>query len=304
MGASASYLATKSKGILDERAAQLERMLASCTLCPRQCRVNRLKGALGYCQAPAELMISSVFAHYGEETPLVGIGGSGTIFLTHCNLKCCFCQNYEISMGGEGLIYSHKKLAASMIDLQQRGCHNINFVTPTHYVPEILRSLSLAIDQGLSIPLVYNCSGYESLEVVRLLEEIIDIYMPDIKFLKRELSDRYCNAPDYPDVAKEVLREMQRQVGDLVTDERGIAERGLLIRHLVMPSHAENTKDVLTFLRQEISQDAFVNIMAQYHPCYQAYRFEEISHRPTMKEYGEAVEYARRIELRRAGRGG
>ena len=296
------YLNAKSKGILEERTIQLEARLASCTLCPRQCRVNRLEGALGYCQAPAEIIVSSVFAHYGEESPLVGSGGSGTIFLTHCNLKCLFCQNHEISMRGEGQQYSYKKLAGAMIDLQQGGCHNINFVTPTHYVPAILRSLSLAIDQGLSIPLVYNCSGYESLEVVKLLDGIVDIYMPDIKFLKRELSDRYCNAPDYPDVVKEVLKEMQRQVGDLVIDQRGIAQRGLLIRHLVMPSHGENTKDALNFIRRELSRDAFVNIMAQYHPCHQASRFEEISRRPTVKEYNEAVEYACQIGLRRAGR--
>jgi len=295
------YLIAKSKGILDERTVQLEATLASCTLCPRQCRVNRLEGAIGYCQAPAELIISSVFAHYGEESPLVGVGGSGTIFLTHCNLKCLFCQNYEISMKGEGIRYSHEDLAAAMIKLQQAGCHNINFVTPTHYVPRILRGLSLAIDEGLSIPLVYNCSGYESLEVVKLLDGIVDIYMPDIKFLKRELSGRYCNAPDYPDVVREVIREMQRQVGDLVVDTRGIAQRGLLIRHLVMPSLAENTKDVLQFIRQEISRDAFVNIMAQYRPCYQASRFEEISRRPTPKEYNEAVAYARAMGLKRAG---
>jgi len=294
------YLISKSKGILDERIIQLEARLTSCTLCPRQCKVNRLEGALGYCQAPAELIISSVFAHYGEESPLVGVGGSGTIFLTHCNLKCLFCQNYEISMKGEGTRYSHKDLAAAMIDLQQAGCHNINFVTPTHYVPRILRGLSLAIDEGLSIPLVYNCSGYESLEVVKLLDGIVDIYMPDIKFLKQELSDRYCNAPDYPDVVKDVIKEMQRQVGDLVMDGRGIAQRGLLIRHLLMPSLSENTKDVLNFIRQEISCDAFVNIMAQYHPCYQASRFQEISRRPTLKEYNEAVEYARAIGLKRA----
>jgi putative pyruvate formate lyase activating enzyme len=288
--------------MLEERTARLEEKLASCTLCPRQCRVNRLEGALGYCRAPAELIISSVFAHYGEESPLVGSGGSGTIFLTHCNLKCLFCQNHEISMGDDGQQYSHKKLAAAMIDLQRRGCDNINFVTPTHYIPAILRGLSLAIDQGLVIPLVYNCSGYESLEVVKLLEGIVDIYMPDIKFLSRELADRYCNAPDYPDVAREALREMQRQVGDLVMDERGIAQRGLLIRHLVMPSHGEDTKDVLAFIRHELSRDAFVNIMAQYHPCYQASRFKEISRRPTMKEYNEAVAYAREIGLSRAGR--
>ena len=295
-----SYLKTHADGSLEQRTARLEEELGSCTLCPRECRVNRLEGDLGYCQAPAELVISSVFAHYGEEAPLVGSGGSGTIFLTHCNLKCLFCQNHEISMGGDGTPCSHKKLAAAMIDLQRRGCHNINFVTPTHYVPQILRSLTMAIDQGLSIPLVYNCGGYESLEVVRLLDGIVDIYMPDIKFLSKELAQRFCNAPDYPDVVREVVKEMQRQVGDLVTDDNGIAQRGLIIRHLVMPSLAENTREVLSFIRNEISQDAFVNVMAQYHPCFRASQCEEIARRPSMKEYAEAVEFARQIGLKRA----
>ncbi len=295
------YLTAKSKSALKEKAAILEENLSSCTLCPRRCGVNRLKGDVGYCKAPAELVISSVFAHYGEESPLVGVGGSGTIFLAHCNLKCIFCQNYEISMRGEGVRYSEQELAAAMILLQQKGCHNINFVTPTHYIPAILRGLSLAVEKGLSIPLVYNCSGYESLEVVKLLEGVVDIYMPDIKFLEQELSTRYCNAPDYPDVIREVVKEMHRQVGDLVLDARGIVQRGLLIRHLVMPSHAENTRIVLDFIRQELSRDAFVNIMAQYHPCFQASRFEEISRRPTAKEHSDAVEYGRKIGLRRAG---
>jgi putative pyruvate formate lyase activating enzyme len=296
-----SYLRTHANGSLEQRTARLEEKLGSCTLCPRECRVNRLEGDLGYCQAPAELVISSVFAHYGEEAPLAGFGGSGTIFLTHCNLKCVFCQNYEISVGGDGAPCSHKKLAAAMIDLQRRGCHNINFVTPTHYVPQILRSLSLAIEQGLSIPLVYNCGGYESLEVVRLLDGIVDIYMPDIKFLSKELARRFCNAPDYPEVIREVVMEMQRQVGDLVTDERGIALRGLIIRHLVMPSLGENTREVLAFIREDISRDAFVNVMAQYHPCYRAFEYQEIAGRPAMKEYAEAGEYARKIGLTRAG---
>jgi putative pyruvate formate lyase activating enzyme len=295
-----SYIKTKIDGTLDERAKELEERLCSCTLCPRQCRVDRLSGATGFCKAPAELLISSVFAHYGEEAPLVGVGGSGTIFLTHCNLKCVFCQNYEISMGGDGTPFTPKKLAAAMLELQRRGCHNINFVTPTHYVPQILKALSLAIDAGLSVPLVYNCGGYESLDVIRALDGIVDIYMPDIKFLIPDLAKRYCNAPDYPEVVREVIHEMQRQAGDLVTDENGIARRGLVIRHLVMPSLAENTREVLSFIRHEISQDAFVNIMAQYHPCYQALEYQEIARRPTMKEYAEAVEYARKLGLTRA----
>ena len=296
-----SYIKTKIDGTLDERAKELEERLCSCTLCPRQCRVDRLSGATGFCKAPAELLISSVFAHYGEEAPLVGVGGSGTIFLTHCNLQCIFCQNYEISMGGDGTPFTPKKLAAAMLELQRRGCHNINFVTPTHYVPQILKALSLAIDAGLSAPLVYNCGGYESLDVIRALDGIVDIYMPDIKFLIPDLAKRYCNAPDYSEVVKEVLKEMQRQVGDLVTDENGIAVRGLVIRHLVMPSLAENTREVLSFIRREISKDAFVNIMAQYHPCYRAIEYQEIARRPTMQEYADAVEYARKIGLTRAG---
>lgn len=295
------YLTSESGSLLEEKAALLEKSLASCTLCPRQCRVNRLESASGYCKAPAELIVSSVFAHYGEEQTLVGVGGSGTIFLTHCNLKCLFCQNYEISIKGEGARFPPYRLADAMIDLQKKGCHNINFVTPTHYIPGILRSLSLAVARGLSIPLVYNCSGYESLETLKLLDGIIDIYMPDIKFLKPELSKKYCNAPDYPDVAKEAVKEMQRQVGDLVTDERGIARRGLLIRHLVMPFHEENTRDVLRFIREDVSQDAFVNIMAQYHPCHEAFRFPDISRRPSTDEYSDAIAYAREIGLTRAG---
>lgn len=287
--------------MLDTRANELEEKLRSCTLCPRRCGVDRLSGATGFCKAPAELLVSSVFAHYGEERPLVGAGGSGTVFLTHCNLKCIFCQNYEISMGGDGAPCSSEALAAAMIGLQRRGCHNINFVTPTHYVPQILKSLSIAIDAGLSVPLVYNCGGYESLDVIRALEGIVDIYMPDIKFLSRDLAERYCNAPDYPDVVREVVKEMQRQVGDLVTDENGIAQRGLLIRHLVMPSLDDNTRAVLSFIRNEVSERAFVNVMAQYHPCYHAFEHPEIARRVTMKEYAEALEYARKIGLTRAG---
>ncbi len=296
-----SYIKAKADGTLDARAAELRERLRSCTLCPRECRVDRLGGARGYCRAPAELWISSAFAHYGEERPLVGAGGSGTIFLAHCNLKCVFCQNYEISMGGDGAPYSSRELATAMVELQRRGCHNINVVTPTHYVPQILEALSIAVDAGLSVPLVYNCGGYEALEVVRALDGIVDIYMPDIKFLSSLPAQQYCNAPDYPGVVKEVVKEMQRQVGDLVTDESGIGRRGLVIRHLVMPGLAENTREVLSFIRAEVSRDAFVNVMAQYRPCYRALEYREIARRPTMKEYGNALEYARKIGLTRAG---
>jgi len=294
------YIETKSRGRLDEIIEELEDRLNPCVLCPRQCRANRYAGETGYCRAPYDLYISSVFPHFGEESPLVGKKGSGTIFFTHCNLRCIFCQNYDISLFGEGQRYPYSMLASAMIQLQERGCHNINLVTPTHYVPQIIKALNMAIDNGLRIPIVYNCGGYESLEVIMLLEGVIDIYMPDIKFLNRELAKRYCKAEDYPDVVRSVLKEMQRQVGDLKTDEDGIAKRGLIIRHLVMPSSVENTKEVLTFIREEISEDAFVNIMSQYHPCLGTDDFPELSRRITNKEYTDALYYAESIGLKRA----
>jgi len=295
-----SYIHTYTQGILLDRIEALESKLNPCMLCPRACGVQRLSNELGYCKAPYELYISSAFAHFGEESPLVGIHGSGTIFLTHCNLKCSFCQNYDISIYGDGVRQSYTQLADLMVELQKRGCHNINFVTPTHYVPQIIKALPRAIEMGLTVPLVYNCGGYESLEVIRLLDGIIDIYMPDIKFLSSHLSKKYCKAENYPDIVKEVVKEMQCQVGDLTMDEEGIAIRGLLIRHLVMPACGEDTKKVLRFVREEISDNAYVNIMAQYHPCHKAYEHEEIARRITNEEYYEALSYAEKIGLIRA----
>jgi putative pyruvate formate lyase activating enzyme len=295
------YLETKAGGVLDQRVEELYALLAPCRVCPRRCEVNRLEGETGYCDAPLEVFVSSAFPHFGEERPLVGRFGSGTVFLTGCSLRCVFCQNFHISVGREGTPQSIGALASAMVELQKRGCHNINLVTPTHYVPQIVKAVSAAADYGLVVPLVYNCGGYESLEVLRLLDGIIDVYMPDIKFLDPGLSKRFCNAPDYPSVAREAVLEMQRQVGDLVTDQDGVAIRGLLIRHLVMPSNLENTRDVLRFIRDEISEDAFVNIMAQYHPCYRAYDYPEIAHPITTEEYRLALQFARDMGLRRAG---
>lgn len=300
MGYTPLYIESYSSGILQERLEELESLLNPCTLCPRQCKANRLVGDLGYCKAPYDLFISSASPHFGEEAPLVGHNGSGTIFLTHCNLKCIFCQNYDISIYGEGTRYTYGKLAALMIDLQDRGCHNINLVTPTHYVPQIIKALPIAIENGLSIPLVYNTSGYDSIGTIRLLDGIIDIYMPDIKFLDGKLSQRYCKAGDYPEVVREAVIEMQRQAGDLVVDEHGIARKGLIIRHLVMPSCGEDTKRIMEFIRDEVSQNAFVNIMAQYHPCHRAGEFEEIAGRISLEEHTEAIGYARSIGLSRA----
>ncbi len=295
-----SYIESYSKGILQERLEELESLLNPCTLCPRKCKANRLVGDLGYCKAPYDLFVSSASPHFGEEAPLVGNNGSGTIFLTHCNLKCVFCQNYDISIYGEGARCTYGKLAALMVDLQDRGCHNINLVTPTHYVPQIIKALSIAIGNGLSIPLVYNTSGYDSIETIRLLDGIVDIYMPDIKFLDGRLSQRFCKAEDYPEVVRGVVLEMQRQVGDLHINEYGIATKGLLIRHLVMPSCGDDTKKIIQFIRDEVSQNAFVNIMAQYHPCHRADECEEITGRTSLEEHAEAIRYARGIGLLRA----
>jgi len=244
-------------------------------------------------------MISSAFPHFGEEPPLVGTHGSGTIFLTHCNLRCVFCQNYDISHLGAGGSVSTSELAQHMIELQRRGCHNINFVTPTHYVPQIIAALPEAIESGLTVPLVYNCGGYESLEVIKFLDGIIDIYMPDVKFAREEDAARYCNAPDYPRVVQEVLLEMHRQVGDLMLDERGIAYRGLLIRHLVMPQGVAGTKELIAFIAQKLSLDSYVNIMDQYRPLYRSGEFPEIDRPISAREYREATAIARNEGLHR-----
>lgn len=297
-----SYLNTYSNGLLDDRLEKLATLGAPCMLCPRKCMADRPSGDPGYCRAPYELYISSAAPHFGEESPLTGTGGSGTIFLTHCNLRCAFCQNYGISILGEGISCSSPSLSDVMINLQDRGCHNINFVTPTHYVPQIIKALPTAIEKGLRVPLVYNTGGYDSIEVIKLLDGIFDIYMPDIKFLDTSLSSKYCRADDYPDIVSGVVREMYRQTGDLVMDERGIATRGLIIRHLMMPSCFKDTCAVLDFIAREISMHSYVNIMSQYHPCHRADEFPEISHGITVKELEEALSYARSIGLTRACR--
>jgi len=251
------------------------------------------------CQAGSELIVSSAFPHFGEESPLVGRHGSGTIFLTHCNLRCLFCQNYDISHLGNGERITSSDMARVMLRLQEMGCHNINFVTPTQYVPQIVSSLSEAIEEGLRLPIVYNCSGYESLEVIRLLEGVVDIYMPDVKYFDEKYSKRFSNAPDYPEVIKQVLKEMHRQVGDLTIDSKGIAERGLLIRHLVMPNGVASSEAVLKFIAEEISVHSYVNVMDQYRPEYRAHEYPEIHRRITDKEFLEAIQWAKCFQLYR-----
>ena len=274
-----SYLGLYDNGQLYERIEALNAILEDCTLCPRKCHVNRLNDDAGYCKAGARAMVSSYFPHFGEESPLVGRHGSGTIFFSHCNLRCVFCQNYEISHLGEGEEVDAPGLAEMMISLQDQGCHNINLVSPTHYVPQIVEALPEVIEKGLNVPIVFNCSGYESVETLELLNGIVDIYMPDAKFADENLSEKYLNARAYFSVLKRSLLEMFRQVGELKTDSNDIAVRGMIIRHLVMPETAEDSREILNYIAQYISRDSYVNIMKQYRPCYRADEYPEINSR-------------------------
>ncbi|UCE05968.1 MAG: radical SAM protein [bacterium] len=293
-----SYAASYESGELEHRIVRLNKILEACTLCPRQCRINRSQAEVGYCNAGSVLTVSSYFPHFGEERPLVGRSGSGTIFSTHCNLQCNFCQNYDISHLGSGEKVSTEQLAQMMLYLQLQGCHNINFVTPTHYTPQIVAALPYAIKMGLELPIVYNCGGYESLEVIELLEGIVDIYMPDAKFSSSEYAKQYANAPDYFDVLKTVLKEMHRQVGELKI-ENGIAYRGLLIRHLVMPNNVAGSEQILKFIAEELSTRSYVNIMSQYRPCFDAVDEPLINRRITSKEYYETIDLAKKFGLHR-----
>ncbi|VUT26752.1 MAG: Radical SAM superfamily protein [Candidatus Methanolliviera sp. GoM_asphalt] len=293
-----SYIKLYESGALDERIRELYGILESCELCPRRCGKNRLKGERGFCRSGRELMVSSYGPHFGEEEPLVGTEGSGTIFLTNCNLRCVYCQNYEISHLGIGREVSTERAAEMMIELQRRGCHNINLVTPTHFTPQIARSIRYAIKRGLCLPIVYNCGGYENVETIKLLEGIVDIYMPDIKYSSKEPAKKYSDAPDYFDRCREAVEEMHRQVGDLKMDEDGIAYRGLLIRHLILPDGLAGSKEVLKFV-SGLSKDSYVNIMDQYRPEGEAWDYKELSRRPTRKEFYDAMNMAKGYGLHR-----
>jgi putative pyruvate formate lyase activating enzyme len=302
-----AYLELHEKGILSQRISRALAHLKSCRLCPRQCKVNREGEERGFCRTGLQAMVSSYSPHFGEEDPLVGTGGSGTIFFTHCNLGCLFCQNYEISHLGEGRGVSSDQLGQMMLHLQEMGCHNINFVSPSHVVPQILTALRRAIEGGLRIPLVYNTGGYDSLEALQLLDGIFDIYMPDLKFMEGDIADRLCRARDYPERVQAAVREMHRQVGDLKMDSRGIAWRGLLVRHLVMPGGTAGTRKAMRFLAGQISTDTYVNLMAQYRPCGEAADHPPLDRRLTDKEFLQAQDIAReegihRLDQRRGGR--
>jgi len=307
-----NYIRLHETGGLERRIEKLYEILESCELCPRKCRVNRLKGGKGCCGSGMNLEVSSYNPHFGEEEPLVGKrrmfleewtrnmrSGSGTIFLAGCNLLCFYCQNYEISHLHYGKEVSLEGGADMMIELQKIGCCNINFVTPTHFAPQLLKATDIAIEKGLKIPLVWNCGGYENIEVIKVLEGIVDIYMPDIKYGDNMSAKKYSKVPvsDYFDRCKEAVIEMHRQVGDLKLDGDGIAYRGLLIRHLVLPNNIASSRKVLKFIADKISQNSYVNIMSQYRPEGEAYKYNHLNRRLTQKEFYSVIDIAEKLGL-------
>jgi len=297
-----AFLAAFSSGMLSERIQAARRLLKSCILCPRKCNVDRLNGKTGLCRTGSRAVVASCTPHFGEEDPLVGCGGSGTIFFSHCGLLCRFCQNFDISHEGHGAEVSARQLAEMMLHLQGRGCHNINFVTPSHVVPQILAAVQEAIPAGLKIPLVYNTSGYDRVQTLELLDGIVDIYMPDFKFWDPVVAATACDAPDYPAVARRAITEMHRQVGDLVLDRAGIARRGLLVRHLVLPDGAAGTREIMHFIARRVSSRTYVNLMAQYRPCGRALEFEILARGLTDQEFQAALETAQAEGLTRLDR--
>ncbi len=292
------YLELLKTGELEKRVEALWSFLEECRLCPNQCRVNRLKGEKGICQVLDRPVVSSYGPHFGEERPLVGEGGSGAIFFTWCNLRCVFCQNWEISHLGEGDVITVEDLAKIMLILQMWGCHNINLVTPTHQVPFIVKAIYIAAKQGLNLPIVYNCGGYESVEVLKLLSGIVDIYMPDIKYMDDEVALKLSKVKDYSKVVREAVKEMHRQVGDLVI-EGGIARRGLLVRHLVLPGGLSQTEEVIKFVAEEISENTYFNLMDQYRPCGDAWKYPPLDRKITEEEWREALRWAKYYGLKR-----
>ncbi len=288
-------------GELAEKITRGREILQNCSLCPRNCSVDRTAGATGYCGIADQVEVAGYGPHFGEEQVLVGEKGSGTIFFCGCNLRCVFCQNYSIShcFEGECVTVDSGQLAAIMLELQEQGCHNINLVTPGHIVPQLLSALQVAVEGGLQIPLVYNCGGYESMTALQLLDGIVDIYMPDIKFFSSESAERYAGAADYPEIVKRAVLEMQRQVGDLQIDDRGLAKNGLLVRHLLMPDAKADSESIFTFLAERVSRNCYVNIMEQYRPCGTAKAFPELGRTISSDYYQEMITAAKKCGLAR-----
>jgi putative pyruvate formate lyase activating enzyme len=283
---------------LQSRIEAAYQLLESCRVCPRECGVNRLKDEKsGFCRSGLNPVISSVSPHHGEEPPLSGTKGSGTIFFTNCNLRCAYCQNYPISQLGNGAERTVGELACQMVWLQEQGCHNLNLVTPTHFMPQILKALGIAKERGFNLPIVYNTSGYESIEALQLLDSIVNIYLPDMRYADDAIALKYSSAPHYPEINRAAIKEMFRQVGNLVLDENGVARRGLIIRHLVLPGGLSGTEGIMKFLAEEISKDVYISLMSQYFPAYRAKEFKEIDRRITPEEYNEAYEIMQKYGL-------
>jgi putative pyruvate formate lyase activating enzyme len=295
------YLRAWRSGLLEKKITASFGALESCTLCPRNCGVNRLLGEYGVCCTGAKAEVASSGPHFGEESVLVGEHGSGTIFFCGCNLLCAFCQNFDISHPEPEscIVLDDRQLGALMVSLQQQGCHNINFVTPSHVIPQILAALPYAIEKGLTVPLVYNSGGYDTVDSLLLLDGIVDIYMPDFKFWKSGSAKRYAKAADYPEYARAGIIEMQRQVGNLQINTAGLAERGLLVRHLLMPGGLAETEEILRFLAEDISIECYVNIMDQYRPCGKLNAFPELQKDIESRDYKAALQLARGVGLSR-----
>ena len=293
-----AYLETYHNGTLKKAFEEAFKKLESCVICPRRCGVNRIKGEKGFCRTARKAKICSFMLHHGEEPPISGERGSGTIFFSECNMACVYCQNYEFSQIGQGgREVSAEELAAIMLQLQQMRAHNINLVTPTHVMPQILEALLIAIPQGLKIPIIYNTGGYELIEIVKLLDGIVDIYLPDMRYADNDAALRYSGAVDYPKYNQQALKEMHRQVGLAKINDSGIIENGLIIRHLVLPNNISGTDKIMCFIARELSQDTYISLMSQYFPCYQAAKFKEILRRITQDEYTAAQQSMQRWEL-------
>jgi len=282
------YLESYQKGKLGKIIEKTFKLLESCCICPRSCKVNRLKNDRGFCKTGLRPRVCSFMPHHGEEPPISGSQGSGTIFFSHCNMACIYCQNYEFSQLGEGREVGFEELAEFMLQLQNMDCHNINLVTPTHIMPQILKALSIAIPKGLKLPIVYNTGGYELPEMIKILDGIVDIYLPDMRYADNNMAIKYSAAPDYPKYNQETLREMHRQVGIAKMNNEGIIKRGVIIRHLVLPNNISGTDKLMEFIARELSKDTYISLMSQYFPCYRATQFKEISRRISYQEYQDA----------------